>query len=136
MRKLYFAHPRLLYGTQREKVMLSRIRKVFVGVEIINPGAPKFQRKMSYLIDSYMTKDEYMIPFFQIIDECNSVVFYTLESGKVGIGTLMEVRHAEENEIPVYTWDGIRFTTDYKLVECHTHGAKIDWKDNYARIEI
>lgn len=136
MKKLYFAHSRIDYLSQREKIMLDRIRKVFVGVEIINPGEPEFQRKMESHVERMLSANEYMKPFFEIINDMDFLVFMSLENKNVSVGTYLEVRHAEACEIPVYIWDGIGFTMNYKLTEIHCHGGKKDYRDFWAKVEF
>ena len=136
MKKLYFAHPRLTYNTEREKSMLSKIKKVFVGVEVINPGELKFQQKMEPLIERMLSANEYMKPFFEIINDMDFLVFMPLANKNVGVGTYLEVRHAEACEIPLYVWDGVGFTMNYKLTEIHCHGGKRDYKDFWAKVEF
>lgn len=136
MRKIYFAHPRLSYGTQRERDMLKRIMHVFTGCEIINPGEPKFQKKMESLVERMLSANEYMIPFFKIINDVDILVFMPLENKNMSVGTYLEVRHAEACEIPVYVWNGVGFVTDYKLTEIHCHGGKRDYKDYWAKMEF
>ena len=136
MKKIYFAHPRLTYNTKREKLMLSRIGKVFKGVEVINPGEPKFQRKMETLIERMLSANEYMKPFFEIINNVDFLAFMPLENNNMGVGTYLEVRHAEACEIPVYVWNDIGFTMNYKLTEIHCHGGKRDYRDYWAKVEF
>ena len=136
MKKLYFAHSRKDYLSEREKNMLKKIKHVFTGCKIINPGEPNFQKKMEAMVDRFQSANEYMKPFFEIIQDCNFLVFMPLTTGRTGVGTYLETRHAEACEIPVYVWDGRGFTTNYRLDECHTHAGKVDYKDNWSKYTL
>lgn len=136
MKKLYFAHSRSDYNTNREKEMLRKLNFVFSGCKIINPGAKKFQKKMEGLVDRMQSANEYIQPFLKIINECSCLVFMPLTTGKVSVGTYFETRHAEACKIPVYVWDGMKFVTLYRLDECHNRGGKLDYKDNWAILTI
>ena len=136
MKHLYFAHSRKDYGSMREKNMLKKIKHVFIGVEIINPGEPEFQRKTEHLIERMLSANEYMKIFFKIINDVDFLIFMSLENGNMGVGTYLETRHAEACEIPVYVWDGVGFTTNYKLTEIHCHGGKRDYRDYWAKVEF
>lgn len=135
-KKLYFAHSRKDYGTKREKDMLRKIKHVFTGCEFINPGEPKFQDEMEAKVDRFQSANEYIQPFLKIINDCTFLVFMPLATGKTGVGTYLEVRHAEACGILVYVWDGKGFTTNYRLDECHTHAGKLDYKDNWSKCTI
>jgi hypothetical protein len=135
MKRLYFAHPRLTYNTEREKNMLKKIKHVFSGCRVINPGKPAFQKKMETLVERMLSANEYMKPFFQIINKCDCLVFMPLVNNNMGVGTFLETKHAEACMIPVYTWDGVKFITNYKLTEIHCHGGKKDYKDYWAKVE-
>ena len=131
----YFAHSRVDYGTLREKGVLDNIRHVF-SCKVINPGNPTFLRKMEGIIDRYTPANEYIRPFLELINSCDCLIFMAQESDKTGIGTFLEVRHAESIGMPVYVWDGIKFTTQYRLDECHNRSGKRDYKSNWAKVTI
>ena len=119
---------------QREELMLEKIKCSFPGYKIINPGEPNFQNKIGVVLYTFPTKKDYIKPFLDIIDGCDCLVFMAQTTGKLGIGTFLEVRHAETTGKPVYTLSCDIFTTQYRLEECHTHSGKKDWASNYAEV--
>ena len=136
MKKGYFAHSRSDYGMQVEKKMLTLIKQHFKDCEMINPGAPAFRRWVEPQVDKFQSANEYITPFLKVINGCDFLVFMPLETGKTGVGTFLEVRHAEASQIPVYVWNGEDFTTEYRLDECHNRGGKLDYKDNWSLLTL
>lgn len=131
--KLYFTHSLSDYGTQAERFMLDRILETFSGCDLVNPAG--LDKEIDE--DIYLSIDEYMQPFYTIIDECDVLVFMPIsKAGKLGIAAFLEVRHAETNKLPVYVYNGTFFTARYRIDECHTLGGKKDYNNNWAQLTI
>lgn len=83
---LYYAHPMIFYGTDRERRALSLIENVFRNVQIINPRNYK-------LADM----DEYI----QLVKKCDMVVFECIND-VITAGVGREVIVAMKHNIPVF----------------------------------
>ena len=90
MTRIYFAHSKKTYDTDREKKVIDWIRKSFKGYEIVNPKA--------YKIDDGVGQQYYvaMQAFFKVIDTCDLMVVMGNTDGVV-----KERNYALEHKISV-----------------------------------
>ncbi|MDE2100480.1 MAG: hypothetical protein KGL39_24765 [Patescibacteria group bacterium] len=93
MKKLYFAHPVADYNTPRERDFLEFLKTAFKGYEIVNPNTPEHE-------NAYREKG--MEHFYEIIKDCQVLVAWAFEDGKLGAGVAGEIECAFNNGIPVY----------------------------------
>jgi hypothetical protein len=80
--RVYYAHPRLLYGTEQEVKDLELLARLFPTHEIINPNQPEH-------IEQGKTKGlEY---FLDLSKTCDILVFRAIGGGMITHGTFMEL---------------------------------------------
>ena len=88
-RLLYFAHPVNTYNTPLESKLLDRFAFWFPQSEILNPNAPKHQRRVND-----MRKDDpnvnVMEYFKSVASDCDGVIILPFGDGKIGAGIYAE----------------------------------------------
>lgn len=83
--KIFYAHPKSLYGTQIEKDDISLLQKLFG--EVVNPGETHHQLEYQSLGIVYSKK---------LLLQCDGLVFRTFPMGKIGAGIVEEIKYAKE----------------------------------------
>jgi len=71
MRKLYFAHPKALYGSKLEDTLIELLKISFPSCDIINPA------DYQDLVEIEKYKMQY---FFSIIDICSDFIYMSMDS--------------------------------------------------------
>ena len=87
---LYYAHSMKIYGTEREQEELDMIQAAFPQDVIYSPNRPFIQNH----------KDP-MKACLDVILDMDTLVF-SLEKRHVSSGVLLEVKHAQKHNIPVF----------------------------------
>ncbi|MEM3160211.1 MAG: DUF4406 domain-containing protein [Nitrososphaera sp.] len=106
MKKVYYAHPISMYGTQEETKEVSLIKEKFRDVVIVNPAVFEQVPKGNDIMEFY----------FKIVRDCDMVVFRRL-LGKVSAGVGKEVNFALQAGKAVYELDGGQFAQVTQAVE-------------------
>lgn len=88
-RLLYFAHPVNTYDTPLETRLLDRFAFWFPKSDIVNPNAPKHQRRVSD-IRKDDPKANVMEYFKEVAKECDGVIILPFGDGKIGAGIYAE----------------------------------------------
>src|SRR5258708_23069479 len=92
MKTIYYAHAMCLYGRSDERQQLTRIRKQFRRLKIVNPA--------NY--DDHPLKQADTVGFcLKLVEGCDLVVFSRL-LGKITAGVGKEVNHALKIGKPVF----------------------------------
>jgi hypothetical protein len=104
--RIYYAHPKALYGTDAEKRNLKLIRSVFPEGRILNP------RRYQYFPYSRSIMSHYR----DLVDNCDIVVFSRLRR-RVTAGVGKEVNHALRKGLPVYEIKRHRIAEVHKRVK-------------------
>ncbi len=117
--KIYYAHSKLIYGTNREAEELGYIKRKYPEATIINPAGLKDLTEMK--------------EFLKIVRKCALVVVSELD-GYVGKGVFAEISMAFSSDIRVKTLR--QKDNDFSLSE--VSGIQIinqhDWKFRYAKL--
>lgn len=92
--KIYYAHFSGIYNTKQEERDIETIKNLFPDANIINPNTPEHQEgcKKSGLKINY---------FFNIVKECDALIFRGCVNGKIGAGIFGEIKIAQEKGIPI-----------------------------------
>ena len=90
---IYYAHPLNLYNTKQEERDMDSLRMIFEGSTIVNPNNPE--------TDALYKTTWSMQVFFDIIKECDLLVFRAIPSGQITAGVAAEINVAIEYGIPV-----------------------------------
>ena len=91
-KQLYYAHPIDLYGTQQEKRDVELLGNVFTDYVIFNPNSDDCE-------DGYALGG--MEYFYNIVEQCDLVVFRGYPGGRIPAGVAGEVERATKHSIPV-----------------------------------
>ena len=104
MKKIYFAHPIVLYGTNKEKEIIKLIEKEFPKslFEILNPGNYKNEFQEWKKNNS---KEHFMNYFLELVDMCDILVLHPFEDGDIGAGIGLELEQALFHNLPSYIID-------------------------------
>ena len=91
MNRIYYAHPKVFYGTDAEKKNLRLIRSRFPESRILNP-----RRYQNFAYDRRI-----MSHYRDLVDNCDVVVFSRLRKN-ITAGVGKEVNHAIRRGLSVY----------------------------------
>jgi hypothetical protein len=115
-RRVYFAHPQPLYGTDQEKADIAAIERSLHGARVVNPG------------DLGDIKIRDMGFYLDMVQECDALVFVRL-NGKILGGVGLEVEFAFNSGKEVYELDG------GKLVRINAVPEYLDREDTVALLK-
>lgn len=90
--KAYYAHHRWKYGTKTESYELELIKRKLDGYTIVNPAID--------IQTEGLTENQIMALCFKEVESSDIIVFSSVD-GMLGVGTYMEVTHAQKLGIPV-----------------------------------
>lgn len=85
MKKIYYARPINLYGTNQDKRDIELIESI--GFELVNPNKEELQKRYS---------KEGMDVFLAVITECDGLAFRAFPDGKISAGVQKEILKALE----------------------------------------
>lgn len=106
MKRVYYAHPISMYGTQEEMREISLIEEKFRDVIVVNPA----------IFEQVPKGDDIMEFYFNLVRDCETVVFKRL-LGKVSAGVGKEVNFALQTGKAVYELNKGQFSQVTQVVE-------------------
>lgn len=117
VKRVYFAHPIVEYGTDREWRALKEISRAFKGYEVVNPGDQDWQASVMGAIRLL-----HMDFFDAVAAKCDALVFMSYADGKVGAGVYSEIQAAARAGRKIYEVTGtanrVRITrVEWKTIE-------------------
>ena len=119
MKKVYYAHSKRIFGTEREKLELQQIKWQFIGYKIINPSE----------LPLTGAEADKMKTCFNIIGNMDVIVFSEYK-GHVGRGVYDEITIGEEEGCEIQLLRNNKFKKGVKLQIVD----RTDWKVNYAKV--
>jgi len=84
--KIYYAHPLYIYNTPQEQRDMDLLNTVFPSHTIINPNNPE--------ADALYKETWSMDVFFELVRDCDLLVFRATPSGQITAGVAAEIREA------------------------------------------
>jgi hypothetical protein len=106
-KKIYYAHPMILYGSLIEYEDVKMLEEM--GFEVINPNSPGNEEK-------YLERRAFGF-FLDMVRNCECIAFRSI-FGKISTGVGKEINYAQENKMPVIELPYI--TTDRFLTQGET----------------
>ncbi len=91
MKKAWYAHPVILFGSALQKADIAHIEAA--GFEVINPDDD--EKQMGY-------RAEGMAYFEKLVDACDVLFFRAFTDGSIGAGVVKEIRWAAEAGKPIF----------------------------------
>jgi hypothetical protein len=96
--RVFYSHPKKLYGTEAERREIALIRKRFIGCEVVEPSSLQSGAEPGRETEYYL----------KLVDTCDCLVF-SRHFGNVTQGVKPEVEHALSTGKEVYELRGGRF---------------------------
>jgi hypothetical protein len=90
MKRVYYAHPMVLYNTTQELADVVTLQAL--GLKVYNPNNPTAQAG---------AKKEGMAWFEGVVKGCDFLAFRSLPNGDIGSGVGMEIKWAQEKDVPI-----------------------------------
>lgn len=105
--KIYLSHPVSNYGTANEKILIEKIKELYLDAEIINPKYIVINDKdKEYLSGSYYHFIEMMEKyFFPEIKKCDLLLAVKIDSNKYTGGVRLELDYAKKINKEVVEWE-------------------------------
>lgn len=85
--KIYYAHFIGIYNTKQEERDLDTIKLLFPIAEIVNPNSKENEE---------LYKSKGMNLFFELVNDCDILVFRGCVNGKIPAGVMKEIKYTKE----------------------------------------
>ncbi len=89
--KIYYARPMNIYGKPIDIANKALLQKL--GFEVIDPDKKE-------LVEKYAVQG--MSAFYEVIDTCDALTYFTTGEGSITSGVMKEIYHAQSQNKPVF----------------------------------